>query len=204
MKFVAISDTHGCHRQLNLPKGDVLLHAGDVCDQGNVLQVEDFLDWLSGLDFQHKVIIGGNHDIDLNTKRSLLDRELPRGIVQLKDSGITIENILIWGIPHPINGACEDWQSIPFNTRILMTHRPPFSILDQPLHSPSKGSKKLMQRVKLVKPDVHLFGHIHASYGQKKVEQTLFINGSAYKQHKKRIVNQAVVFSIENELIKLI
>ena len=197
MKFVAISDTHGCHRQLNLPKGDVLLHAGDVCDRGNVLQIDDFLDWLSGLDFQYKIIIRGNHDIDLKRKQSLLEMEMPKGIVQLKNSGIIIEGIPIWGVPYPIIRGSEDWQSIPIDTRILMTHRPPFSILDQPPLSPSTGSKRLMKRVKLVEPDVHLFGHIHASYGQKKVEKTLFINGSTYKQSKKRIVNQAVVFSIE-------
>lgn len=196
MKFVAISDTHGCHRQLSLPKGDVLLHAGDVCDQGNALQVEDFLDWLGGLDFKYKIIIRGNHDIDLKTKRSLLDIEMPQGIVQLKNSGITIEDIPIWGVPHPIISGSEDWPSIPINTRILMTHQPPFSILDQPLESPSKGSKKLLQRVKEVKPDVHLFGHIHANHGQKKIGKTLFINGSTYKKNKKQIVNSAVVFSI--------
>ncbi len=197
MKFVALSDTHGCHRQLNLPKGDVLLHAGDVCDQGNALQIEDFLDWLNGLDFQYKILIRGNHDIDLNAKRSLLELEMPKGIVQLENSGIVIEDIPIWGVPHPIAWGSEDWQSIPINTRILMTHRPPFSILDQPLLSPSTGSKRLLQQVKLVEPDVHLFGHIHAAYGQKKINKTLFVNGSTYKQSEKRIVNQAVVFSIE-------
>ena len=71
MKFVAISDTHGCHRQLNLPSGDVLLHSGDVCDKGNTEQVEDFLNWLTALDFQYKIIIRGNHDIDLKSKTSL-------------------------------------------------------------------------------------------------------------------------------------
>ena len=197
MKFVAISDTHGCHRQLKLPKGDVLLHAGDVCDQGNASQVEDFLDWLSGLDFQYKIIIGGSHDIDLNTKRSLLAVELPKGIVQLKNSGIVIEGIPIWGVPHPITWGAENWEAIPLNTRILMTHRPPFSILDQPMPSTSKGSKRLLQRVKLVEPDVHLFGHIHADYGQKKIGNTLFINASAYKKSKNQIVNEAVVFSVE-------
>jgi predicted phosphodiesterase len=29
MKIVCISDTHEKHKQLNLPKGDVLIHAGD-------------------------------------------------------------------------------------------------------------------------------------------------------------------------------
>ena len=197
MKFVAISDTHGCHRQLALPKGDVLLHAGDVCDRGNALQVEDFLDWLNGLDYQYKIIIRGNHDIDLNTKQSLLEIALPKRTVQLKNSGIVIEGIPIWGVPHSIDWGTEDWQAIPLNTRILMTHRPPFSILDQPLLSPSTGSKRLLKRVKLVEPDVHLFGHIHAGYGQKKIEKTLFINGATYKQKIKRLANQAVVFSID-------
>ena len=196
MKFVAISDTHGCHRQLNLPKGDVLLHAGDVCNQGNASQVEDFLDWLSKLDFQHKIIISGNHDIDLKTNQSLLATEMPKGIVQLKNSGIIIEGIPIWGVPYPIISGSEDWPSIPHNTQILLTHRPPFSILDQPPNFPSKGSKKLLQHVKLVEPAVHLFGHIHAGYGQKKVEKTLFINASTYRQSENRIVNQAVVFSM--------
>lgn len=196
MKFVAISDTHGCHRQLNLPKGDVLLHSGDVCDRGNRLQVEDFLDWLSGLDFQHKIFIRGNHDIDLKTKQSLLELEMPKRIIQLKNSGITIEEIPIWGVPHPLIEDTEDWQSIPIDTQILMTHRPPFSILDQPINGPSTGSKSLLQRVKQIEPAIHLFGHIHASYGQKKFVNTLFINGSTYKQNKKRIVNQAVVFSL--------
>ena len=196
MKFVAISDTHGCHRQLNLPKGDVLLHTGDVCDRGNALQVEDFLDWLNGLDFQYKIIIRGNHDIDLNRQESLLEIEMPKRTFQLENSGITIGEIPIWGVPYPLSLDSEDWESIPIDTRILLTHRPPFSILDRPLLSPSKGSKRLMRRVKLVKPDVHLFGHIHAGYGQKKIGKTLFINGSNYKQSEKRIVNQAMVFSL--------
>ena len=34
MKFVAISDTHGKHQKLVLPKGDVIIHAGDVSSKG--------------------------------------------------------------------------------------------------------------------------------------------------------------------------
>jgi len=195
MKFVAISDTHGCHRQLELPEGDVFLHSGDVCDQGNQEQVEDFLEWLSELDFQHKIIIRGNHDIDLKTKQSLLEMEMPVGVTQLKNSGIVIGNIPIWGVPHPLKWGTENWNA-PSDTRILMTHRPPYTILDRPKLHPSIGSKRLLAQVQLTQPDVHLFGHIHASYGQKKVGKTLFINASAYKQSKKRIVNEAVVFEL--------
>lgn len=196
MKFIAISDTHGCHRELDLPTGDVLLHAGDVCDMGNREHVADFLDWIEKLDYEHKILIRGNHDIDLSTKTSLLDMEMPIGVTQLKHSGIEINGIPIWGIPSPLDWNNKSWGDIPPNTQILITHQPPFSILDNPPFSPSIGSKKLLQKVKSIQPKVHLFGHIHASYGKKEVGNTLFLNASAYKASKKKIVNPPFTFEI--------
>ena len=196
MKFVAISDTHGCHRQLQLPSGDVLLHSGDVCDQGNVEQVEDFLKWMSELDFSYKILIRGNHDIDLGKRISLLDQPMPKGIIQLDHSGFEVEGIPIWGIPFPIFWGQKNWENIPTNTQILMTHQPPFSILDLPPNSISRGEKGLLEKVKIIQPQVHLFGHIHASYGQTKIGNTLFINASAYQASKQMIVNPPIVFEI--------
>ena len=95
MKYIAISDTHGCHRQLNLPQGDVLLHAGDVCNQGNREEVADFLKWMSELDFEHKILIRGNHDFNLEKKTSLLDIEMPQGVLQLDHSGIEINKLIL-------------------------------------------------------------------------------------------------------------
>lgn len=196
LKFIAISDTHGCHRQLTLPQGDVLLHAGDVCNQGNREQVADFLEWMSELDFEHKILIRGNHDIDLKTRQSLLDLEMPKGVIQLDHSGIEINGVSIWGIPFPLIWKNRTWESIPLHTQILMTHQPPFSILDNPPFSPSIGSRKLLEKVKQVQPKIHLFGHIHASYGKKEINETLFLNASAYKASKKRIVNQPFIFEL--------
>ena len=34
MKIVFISDTHGFHRKLALPEGDMIIHAGDVSNKG--------------------------------------------------------------------------------------------------------------------------------------------------------------------------
>lgn len=196
LKFIAISDTHGCHRQLDLPKGDVLLHAGDVCDQGNKNHIEDFLEWIKDLDFEYKILIRGNHDIDLNNRISLLDFEMPKGVLQLDHSGVEINNIPIWGIPFPLNWKTRTWETIPNNTQILMTHQPPYSILDNPPFAPSIGSKKLLKKVKSVQPKVHLFGHIHASYGKKEVDNILFLNASAYKASKKKIINEPFVFEL--------
>ena len=102
MKIIAISDTHGCHRQLQLPEGDIILHAGDVCDRGNKDHVLDFIDWYQQLPYQYKIMIGGNHDIDLSTQQSLLSN-LPKEIIYLDEKGIQISDISIWGMPYARN-----------------------------------------------------------------------------------------------------
>lgn len=34
LTLVAIADTHGFHRDLTIPEGDILIHAGDLTQQG--------------------------------------------------------------------------------------------------------------------------------------------------------------------------
>src|SRR5215207_816279 len=65
LRFVALSDTHGRHRSIRLPKGDVLLHAGDVSYYGKKEEVLDFLNWFSAQKFRYKIFIAGNHDFYL-------------------------------------------------------------------------------------------------------------------------------------------
>lgn len=70
-RWVTISDTHGKHRALSennmLPDGDVLLHAGDLTNVGEVKQISDFCDWMSELtQYKHKIVIAGNHDLTLD------------------------------------------------------------------------------------------------------------------------------------------
>ena len=62
MKFVTIADTHGKHNSLKIPSGDVLIHAGDISMKGDEDEVVEFLDWFDKQDFEHKVLIAGNHD----------------------------------------------------------------------------------------------------------------------------------------------
>ena len=47
MKVIAISDTHGLHSQMKheLPKGDLLIHAGDLTNVGRKIEVEDVINW---------------------------------------------------------------------------------------------------------------------------------------------------------------
>jgi 3',5'-cyclic AMP phosphodiesterase CpdA len=57
LKFITISDTHGKHQQLQLPQGDVLIHAGDVTSRGRKAEVIDFIKWFSEQDFEFKFLL---------------------------------------------------------------------------------------------------------------------------------------------------
>lgn len=48
---------------------------------------------------------------------------------------------------------------------ILITHWPPFGILDQISHKEKGGSKGLLEFVRAIKPKIHIFGHIHEKRG---------------------------------------
>ena len=45
MKVIAISDTHGLHQSVKIPKADLLIHAGDLTEYGIEEDLIDFLDW---------------------------------------------------------------------------------------------------------------------------------------------------------------
>ena len=46
-----------------LPKGDVLIHAGDISNKGGEKDVKDFIDWFQNLGgWDQKIFISGNHD----------------------------------------------------------------------------------------------------------------------------------------------
>ena len=91
MTFITISDTHGQHSNLDLPYGDVLIHAGDVSSRGTEYEIRSFLDWFERLDYKYKIFIAGNHDFffeqeDVATIQSIL----PENVIYLNDSGANI------------------------------------------------------------------------------------------------------------------
>lgn len=77
IRFVCISDTHSAEQQIEfMPKGDVLLHAGDFTTIGLEHEIQNFNDWLKELPYQYKVVIAGNHDIPFdveNYKSKVID-----------------------------------------------------------------------------------------------------------------------------------
>lgn len=62
MRIVALSDTHNRHRDVLVPHGDIVIHAGDACVNGTPEEMLDFVQWFSALPHKHRIFIGGNHD----------------------------------------------------------------------------------------------------------------------------------------------
>lgn len=208
LKFVGIADSHSRHRGIILPKGDVLVHGGDISYRGERLEIEDFIAWFALQDFEFKIFIAGNHDFLLEkSKDKDLERLIPDDIIYLNDSGVNINGMHIWGSPvtpkffnwafNRTRGEAikRHWNLIPSNTDILITHGPPYGILDQVSNEMHVGCVDLLQATKRIKPKVHLFGHIHESYGIRKSSDTKFINACQMNELYE-LVNKPVVFEL--------
>jgi Calcineurin-like phosphoesterase len=64
IRIVCVSDTHNSFPKL--PSGDILIHAGDLTNQGGYTELLKTVEWLDKADFKLKIIVAGNHDITLD------------------------------------------------------------------------------------------------------------------------------------------
>jgi len=198
MRILHISDTHNCHELLQyLPAADLIIHSGDAAVAGHSKEVTNFLVWLSKLNYKHKIFVAGNHDDCLHEAKSIKEY-LPPNLYYLCNNCITIEGIKFWGIPYftmdDVNGLCPHFMSqIPTDTDVLITHRPPFGILDKTDNS--YGCIHLLQAVQKVQPRYHLFGHVHGAYGIQKSKTTTFVNASLLTE-KHELTNKPFLFEI--------
>lgn len=189
-RVVCISDTHGMHRSIKIPEGDILLHTGDLTTYGKPKELVDFNQWLALLPHRDKVIIAGNHDGALDRQPSSFGKAVFSNAHYLCDEEVTVQGLRIYGAPWTPEffnwhfmlprGGWEmrtKWDKIPEGLDILMTHGPPLNKLDYGKHQrASVGCGVLREAVERAKPRFHVFGHIHESYGGLKSEHTTFIN----------------------------
>jgi Icc-related predicted phosphoesterase len=62
---------------------------------------------------------------------------------------------------------------------VLITHSPPYGILDSlPGSGWHGGCKELREAVDRTAPKLHLFGHVHGAYGLVQGEATTFANAA--------------------------
>jgi Icc-related predicted phosphoesterase len=152
--------------------------------------------------------VAGNHDVCFDLESALARSLLDKNIIYLQDDGVEIDGIKFYGSPWqllfmnwafnlPENELCKKFERIPEGVDILITHSPPYGILDSVNDRKYLGSKSLLKRVQKVKPRDHIFGHIHDSYG-KSVNTaigTTSINCSLLDE-KYNFVNKPVIIEV--------
>jgi Icc-related predicted phosphoesterase len=203
MRIVAISDTHNC--QVDLPEGDLLIHCGDALRAGNAAELKRFDQWLGTLKFKKIIFVAGNHDI-IFQEEPVLAKSLLTNAHYLQDEAFEFEGLKIYGTPWTVN--FYDWafmgdesflgqkfMNIPPGLDILITHSPPAEILDIVPPSSRVGSQALRYWIDQVKPKIHVFGHIHESYGYRSVDGRDFYN-CAIVDANYRPVNAPIIIEI--------
>jgi Icc-related predicted phosphoesterase len=214
MKICIISDTHGKHKQLNLPDADMIIHCGDSTSVGKEHEIHKFMKWFSKLEqYKYKLIIAGNHDWLFERNCSLAKTHIPDNINYLEDSEIVIKGIKFYGTPvqkpfnnwafnRPESKLAEHWKAIPDDTDVVITHSPPYGIGDYVNWSgENQGSPSLYTEiVNRINCSLSVFGHIHEGYGIKVIKNTTFINASVLDENYMCVNNPILVELIDKKI----
>jgi len=207
-KIVVISDTHNIHHKINIPECDILIHCGDYSFRGRNWEIEGFYSWLNEQPAKHKVSIQGNHELGWEKDPKFcekLAKENCPDVILLDNKMVTVEGINIHGTPYTPyfhNWAYNTGRSIaeagyynkPFSkdvhkkiskkADIVVCHGPPLGTLDQLVFADGTpkgefvGCGHLKDRIKIVKPKLVLFGHIHCGYGEEHKDEVSYYNAS--------------------------
>ncbi|XP_052798146.1 metallophosphoesterase domain-containing protein 1-like [Mya arenaria] len=231
VRVVHISDTHMQHDDYkqNIPEGDILIHSGDFSQYSLKIflkrksrerqnLVSEMNSFFGSLPFKHKVLVPGNHEMCFSeSDKAFLESHLTE-VIYLQDKSVQLEGLNIFGSPWTANRwySYADsftkkmsrlhriWSEIPETTDILVTHMPPFCILDLAtkkfaglknlfgateglcdtcslVHAQSEhwGCRDLKKAVlKNIRPVVHMFGHVHEGNGVETVDGVTFSNAA--------------------------
>ncbi|KAJ5917271.1 hypothetical protein N7466_010825 [Penicillium verhagenii] len=179
---VCISDTHNA--QVDIPDGDILIHAGDLTQAGSFQEIQNILTWLDGLPHPIKIVIAGNHELLLDSTRDDISGRAASeraqldwgGIIYLENEEVTVSclngrQLRVYGSPCTIRHGSWAFQyprnqdlwtsSVPDGIDVLITHSPPLAHLDLL----GFGCPYLLQTLWRVRPKLHVFGHVHEGYG---------------------------------------
>ena len=198
-KITMISDTHSKHKQIekDLPGGDLLIHAGDITSMGYEHEIREFCKWYDSLDnYTNKIFIAGNHDwgFQNNVEKVKEILNFYENITYLQDNSTSLGEDMVsvygspwqpefynWAFNLPRQGVelKEKWDNIPNNTDILITHGPAYGYVDKVIgRTENLGCELLTEKIKELKPKIHVCGHIHTGYGYTFDGDTHYINAA--------------------------
>lgn len=206
IRIVCMSDLHNIPLDFTVPDGDILIIAGDICGVGNKSELDDFDDFLALQSHSLKIVVAGNHDWVFAHNTPEESKKLLKNAVYLEDDGCDFYGLSIWGSPWqpwfcgwafnlPRGQRLADvWAKIPNDTDVLITHSPPYGILDV-VYGDNVGCEDLANALKRIRPRLHVFGHIHQGYGMVERDETIFVNASV-RNEKYWLVNEPIVVDL--------
>ncbi|KAI0294630.1 Metallo-dependent phosphatase-like protein [Multifurca ochricompacta] len=205
-KIICLSDTHGHHRDLDMPKeGDLLIHAGDFTAFGNEEHAKDFNDWLGSLPYKHKIVVEGNHEVNVSwMPKEGVSKYLTNAQFLRNDSIEIKTDIDDRNKPLKIYGSRFYWKCrgrnpyydlIPQDADIVVVHNPPLDHGDD-----GKGCPALLERLAEIRPKLVVSGHMHGPRGvrvgrSRLLRNTLFVNAANVESHK-ALAREAIVVNM--------
>ena len=184
----AVSDTHNSHRSVRLRAADIFVYAGDFSMAGTLGDVVRFNDWLADVPAPIKIVIAGNHDLALQRDPITAKALLTNVDHYLLDSSCEVMGLKFYGSPWVPGLSAERhafvygrhhgdarriWDKIPTDTDVLVTHGPPYGVLDL---CPDFRNRfvhthvgcNVLKKVLRERPNIrhHIFGHIHEGKGE--------------------------------------
>ena len=190
-RIVCIADTHEMHWQVDVPDGDILIHAGDMLLTGRrfsqkacLEKLQDFNEWLGTLPHRLKVVVAGNHDAVAPVIKKDEMKSLLSNATYLQNDVIEWNGMRIFGSPvswgHSPNSAFQIQVSdsstvgrtLP-KSQVNKGLRFPKEFVDIAVtHSPAtqKGIREYLWPSKGAQGPspacrVHVGGHLHSSHG---------------------------------------
>lgn len=258
-RFCLVSDTHnqdpkssdatGYTYRQPLPSADVLLHAGDLTMVGGFKEYQKVLNWIKAADAELKIVIAGNHDLDLHedyyVKHSGETEIVSRGEVkenkelwtgaEAKEAGIfyleeglktfTLKSgatftiytspwqpeFYDWAFNYPrdedrFNPPATSSDPEPCNpipswpmVDIILTHGPPYGILDKTARGDDAGCEFLRNAVRRARPRLHCFGHIHEGWGAQRIKWNQNVVENANPAKEQMLRDRSAYLSAHND-----
>jgi Icc-related predicted phosphoesterase len=184
---------------VDVPPGDILVHAGDFCGRGDATEVSKFLDWMETLPHRTKIVVPGNHDICVEVSPPVRLEFEKSGIHLLIDASYTdkVSGLRFYGVPwtpdfYPDTWAFQYskcgttptqlWNKVPVGTDVLISHGPPHGCADQiasglSAHLGSSFLTKAIEEFSCFLRAV-VCGHIHGGYGSHSLFGVPIINAA--------------------------
>lgn len=213
MRVAAISDTHG-RLNWSVPSCDVFIHAGDITGRGSLQEtavfaskLREFMDSPDGP--QHAIIVPGNHDECFELFPMPVRELFGENVHVLLDQAVVLDGVRFYGSPwtppfmrwHFMadeSRLASLYYGMPDTLDMLVTHGPPWGILDPGWQEPHVGSTALADAIVNRRIAHHVFGHLHDAGGQSIQRGGTTFHNVAACNEQYVLVNQPKIIELGN------